>query len=123
MITALLFLFGILMGASGGILMKVGAGQLGHPEIHSFGQLLSYLFHLFTNLPSLAGVALYFFSAIVWAYLLTKLSISLVQPILALTYVVTPILAIVLLHEHVPGMRWLGILVIIAGVFIVARTA
>lgn len=123
MVTVFLFAFGILMGAFGGILMKIGAGQIGRPEIHSFSQLLSYLFQLFTNVPSLAGVFLYFFSAVIWAYLLTKLSISLVQPILALTYVVTPILAVVLLHEGVPALRWLGILVIIIGVVIVARTA
>jgi|SRR5579871_6856805 len=121
--TALIFLFGILMGASGGILMKHGASQIGHVQIHSFGQLVHYLFKLFTNVPSLTGVFLYFFSAVVWAYLLTKFDISFVQPILALTYVVTPILAIFILHEHVVTMRWLGILVIIIGVFIVARTA
>ena len=111
------------MGAFGGILMKIGASQIGHQEIHSFSQLISYLFQLFTNIPSLIGVCLYFFSAVVWAYLLTKLSISYVQPILALTYVVTPILAIVLLNESVPLVRWIGILVIIIGVVIVARTA
>lgn len=123
MITPILFFVGILMGASGGILMKVGADQLGHQEIHSITQLIHYIFLLFTNIPSLVGVCLYFLSAVVWAYLLTKLPISFVQPILALTYVVTPILAIVLLHENVPFARWIGILVIIAGVFIVARTA
>src|SRR5438132_8629510 len=121
--TALLFLFGILMGSFGGILMKIGATHIGHVQIHSAGQLFNYLFKLFTNLPSLAGIFLYFFSAIVWAYLLTKLDISFVQPILALTYVVTPILAILLLNESVAPMRWTGILIIILGVFIVARTA
>jgi drug/metabolite transporter (DMT)-like permease len=120
---ALIFLFGITMGAFGGILMKTGARQIGHIEIHSLLQLLEFLFKLFTNVPSLAGVALYFFSAVTWSYLLTKLDISFVQPIVALTYVATPILAIFVLHENVPAVRWLGILVIIAGVFIVARTA
>lgn len=119
----LLFLFGISIGSCGGILMKIGAGQLGHVEIHSLAQLFDYLFRLFTNVPSLAGIFLYFMSAVTWAFLLTKLEISLVQPILALTYVVTPILAIFLLGEHVPAMRWAGIIVIILGVFIVARTA
>lgn len=123
MVVALIFLFGILMGASGGILMKHGASQIGHVQIHSIAQLIHYIFKLFTNFPSLAGVLLYFFSAVVWAYLLTKFDISFVQPILALTYVVTPILAIFLLNEHVKPMRWLGILIIIIGVFIVARTA
>src|SRR4051812_44564276 len=105
MIIALLFLFGISMGAFGGILMKIGATQIGPQQVSSIGQLYNYLFQLFTNIPSLAGVMLYFFSAVVWAYLLTKLSISFVQPILALTYVITPILAILILHEHVPFVR------------------
>lgn len=123
MIIALIFLFGISMGAFGGILMKVGADQIGHVQIHSIMQLIEYLFKLFTNTPSLAGVALYFFAAVVWSYLLTKLDISFVQPILALTYVVTPLLAIVLLHEQVPATRWLGIAIIVAGVIVVARTS
>lgn len=123
MIVALIFLFGISMGAFGGVLMKFGAGQLGHVQIHSLGQLAAYLFRLFTNIPSLTGVALYFFAAVVWSYLLTKLDISFVQPILALTYVATPLLAILFLHEHVPTMRWLGIAIIILGVFVVARTS
>jgi len=111
------------MGAFGGILMKIGASQIGHYQIHSFAQIIGFFFKLFTNIPSLAGVSLYFLSAVTWAYLLTKLDISFVQPILALTYVVTPVLAIILLHEHVPAMRWVGILVIILGVFVVARTS
>ena len=120
---AVIFFFGITIGALGGILMKVGATHIGPVEINSFGQLASYLFKLFTNPQSLAGVFLYFMSAVIWSYLLTKLDISFVQPILALTYVVTPILAIVLLGEQVPAMRWIGIVIIIAGVFVVARTA
>lgn len=120
---ALIFLFGITVGAFGGILMKMGATKIGHVEIHSLWQLIEFLFKLFTNPQSLAGIFLYFLSAVTWSYLLTKLDISFVQPILALTYVVTPILAIFLLHENVPTLRWLGIVVIIFGVFIVARTA
>jgi len=123
MIIVLIFCFGILNGAFGGILMKKGATQIGHIEVHSLGQLVNYLFKLFTNAESLTGMFLYFFSAVVWSYLLTKLDISFVQPILALTYVVTPILAIILLNEHVVLMRWIGIFVIVIGVFIVARTA
>lgn len=111
------------MGALGGILMKMGATQIGHVEVNSLTQLIAYLIKLFTNFYSLSGVVLYFFSAVVWSYLLTKLDISFVQPILALTYVVTPILAIVLLNEQIPLLRWIGISVIILGVFIVARTS
>ena len=123
MLIVALFGSGIVVGAFGGILMKMGATQIGHFQIHSLTQLISYLFKLFTNPLSLSGVFLYFISAVIWSYLLTKLNISLVQPILALTYVVTPILAIFLLHERVSLLRWVGIFVIIIGVFIVARSA
>ena len=119
----LIFAAGIIMGSVGGIFMKIGAGQLGRVEINSFGQLVDFLFRLFTNVPSLIGVFLYFSAAIAWAFLLTKLQLSFVQPILALTYVLTPVLAIFLLHEHVSPLRWTGVLIIIAGVYVVARSA
>ena len=119
----IIFIIGIIIGASGGILMKIGATQIGHIEINSVMQMFDFLLKLFTNVPSLAGVFLYFLSAVIWSYLLTKLDISFVQPILALTYVVTPILAIIFLNETVPTMRWVGILIIILGVFVVAQSA
>lgn len=120
---ALIFVFGISIGAFGSILMKIGTSQMGPVEIHSLDQLLGFLLKLLTNFTAMAGMFLYFLAGVTWAYLLTKLDVSYVQPILALTYVATPILAIVLLHENVPLLRWVGILVIIAGVFIVARTS
>lgn len=119
----LIFIFGIALGAFGGILMKLGADGLGPVQINSIHQLFDFLFRLFTNLTALAGIMLYFLSAVTWAYLLTKLDISYVQPILALTYVATPILAILLLGEQVPPLRWVGIAIIILGVYIVARTS
>ncbi len=119
----IIFIVGILMGASGGIFMKLGAIHIGQVEINSFVQLFDYLLKLFTNIWSLMGISLYFLSAVIWSYLLTKLDISLVQPILALTYVVTPVLAILFLNEHVSVMRWVGIFVILIGVFVVARSA
>jgi transporter family protein len=122
MIMAFTFLLGIVTGALGAILMKIGATRIGHVELHSIAQIFSYIFKLFTTLQSVAGITLYFLSALIWSYLLTKLDISFVQPILALTYVLTPLLAIFILKEQMPAARWLGIFVIIIGVFIVART-
>ncbi len=119
----LVFFFGIMGSAIGGVLLKLGATKIGQPEISSLEQLFDFLIKLFTSYQVLIGIFLYFLSAVAWAYLLTKLDLSFVQPILALTYVVTPILAIFIIGENVSLMRWLGILVIVVGVFIVARTA
>jgi len=120
---ALIFAIGILVGAMGGILMKMGSAHLGVVHLDSFHQSVMVLLKVFTDLTILSGMALYFLSALIWLYLLTKLDISFVQPILALTYVVTPILAIIFLGESIPALRWVGILVIIIGVFIVAKTS
>lgn len=116
------FALGILSGAFGSILLKMGVTQIGPIEINSLNQLFVYLYKLFTNILSLSGFILYFASGVIWSYLLTKLDISFVQPILALTYVITPILAIFFLSEHISILRWGGIAVIVLGVFIVSRT-
>ncbi len=119
----LIFAFGILAGAFGGICMKIGAELLGRVDINSIQSFIHFLVRLFTDIPSLSGIFLYFVSAMTWAYLLTKLELSFVQPILALTYVVTPVLAILIIGETVPTVRWIGILIFILGVYIVARTS
>lgn len=123
LITALMFAVGIAMGSIGGILLKLGASHVGQLNFYDLSGFLAYSLKLFSNWIVLLGFVAYFGSGVIWTYLLVKLPVSLVQPILALTYVLTPILAVALLGEHVPVLRWLGILIIIVGVAVVARTA
>lgn len=123
MFIVVMFTLSILFGAVGALLMKVGAGQIGTIQLDSVQAVLGFVVKMLTNVTILGGMAMYFMSAAMWLYLLTKLEVSVVQPILALTYVATPILAIVFIGEHVPPLRWVGVLVIILGVYIVARTA
>jgi drug/metabolite transporter (DMT)-like permease len=113
----LLFAIGITMGSLGSICLKVGGSQLPH-----FSPTWGYVAKFFGNPYVLGGFVLYFLPALIWIYLLGKYPISFVQPILALTYVLTPVLAIFLLNEKVPTVRWLGIAVIIIGVVIVSRS-
>ena len=117
----ILFIVGITFGAVGAILMKLGAGNLGDVQLNSVTGVMDFFRGFLTNFTIMGGMALYFLSAVTWLYLLTKLDVSYVQPILALTYVVTPILAILFLGETVPPLRWVGIVIVMAGVFIVAR--
>lgn len=123
MITIVLFALSIIFGAVGALLMKVGASQMGTIHLDSLGAILGFGIKMVTNVTVIFGMSMYFLSAALWLYLLTKLEISIVQPILALTYIVTPVLAIVFIGESVPPARWLGIAIIIIGVYIVARTA
>jgi len=115
--TVVLFIVGIMMGSVGALCMKVGALKL--PD---FSPTPGYAVAFVSSPYIMSGFFLYFVPAVIWTYLLAKLPVSIVQPILALTYVVTPVLALMFLGEPVPVLRWLGIAVIIIGVVIVAGT-
>jgi drug/metabolite transporter (DMT)-like permease len=117
MLTIALFFIGIASGSAGAILMKIGADQL--PE---FAISLEYVLAFVTSVPIVLGFVCYLLPGLIWVYLLSIHPVSFVQPVLALTYVSTPLLAMIILKEPVPTMRWLGIIVIVIGVCIVSRT-
>ncbi len=115
--TIVLFFIGISLWSLGGILMKMWA-----KDLPIFSLSFSYFYAMFTNIYILLSYFLYFIPALIWTYLLTKYPISFVQPILALTYVITPIFAIIFIWESVPIMRWLWIVIIIFWVFLVSQS-
>lgn len=113
----LLTLLGIFLGAFGGILLKQGSVELQHQ-----GSLVQIVLHAALNWKIVGAVVLYFVPFLIWVFLLKRVDISFLQPIFSLTYVITPALATLLLHEQVPLLRWMGVAIIILGVVIVARS-
>lgn len=114
----LLFLvfLGALLSAIGGIFLKLGAMRL--PPIDG----VLDLFTIFLNWRIMSGLALYFIPAVIWILLLRKVELSLLQPLMSIVYVMTPLLAIYFLNEHVSTLRWAGIGVIVVGVFMISRS-
>ena len=112
--TIILFTTWILMWSTGSIFMSLGSRQL-----WPFSVSFKFFLEMFTNPYILISYILYFIPALLWTYLLWKYPVSFVQPILALTYVLTPIFGIFILRQQVPPMRWLWIAVIIIWVIIV----
>lgn len=108
---------GIFCGSAGGILLKKAAVEVGQAE-GGLAQLQAAC----TNPRLVGAVVLYVIPLVFWIYLLRFVPISWLQPIFSLTYVITPLLALAFLGEPVPPARWAGIGVIIAGVFLVARS-
>jgi multidrug transporter EmrE-like cation transporter len=54
-----------------------------------------------------------------WMAVLARMDLNRAFPLTALTYVTVPLLAFVLFGEHLPGLRLIGIGVIIAGVVLI----
>lgn len=115
--TYLLILLGSSMAAIGGVLLKSGANLL------IFGRgPFTLLTSAVLNGQLIIGSAFYVIPTILWIYLLRFHELSKLQPLLAVVYVITPILSIVFLRETVDLSRWVGIAFIIAGVCIVSQS-
>ena len=109
-----LIVFGVSLNATAQILLKKGLLTLD-------GGL--HLFRLITSPYVLAGLACYVVSVGVWLVVLSRTEVSVAYPLLSLGYIVTAVAGIYFLGEHVTALRWVGIGVIMIGVYIVSKSA
>lgn len=112
----------IIFGAIGQILMKNGMTQVG--SISGLNKLISFstVFRIFTNIYVISGLVLYAIAAFLWLGALSSLNVSFMYPLLALGYVLTAILGSLFLKEDIALLRWLGIVFVVAGSFMILRT-
>lgn len=68
------------------------------------------------------GLALFGVSAVFWLIVLSRVSLSFAYPFAALTYVLILLFDRFILKTEVPGLRWLGVLLIISGIVFISRT-
>jgi len=107
--------------AYGQILVRRGMMQVGSLENYSPLPLVLYFWHALCNPNVIGGTILnaafyfLFLAALSW----TDVTVAL--PITAIEYVFAAILAVLLLKEQVPPIRWAGIALVITGVILIAR--
>ena len=117
-----LILGAVVCGVGGQLALKAGMTQLGRIGFEAVAQPAALALRVLTNPFVLGGLGLYALGAVLWLAVLSRLPLSLAYPMLALSYAITPVLAWLVLGENVAGARWLGILVICAGVFLISRS-
>jgi drug/metabolite transporter (DMT)-like permease len=69
-----------------------------------------------------AGLAIYVISFFLWIVVLSRIELSIALPVSSVCYLLTPLFAVVFLHEQVSPVRWLGISLIIAGIYFVSES-
>jgi multidrug transporter EmrE-like cation transporter len=99
-----------LLGTLAQILMKTGMEHF-KPEPIA----------LLTNLPLVAGYALYGINTVMLVLALREGELSLLYPIIALTYVWVTLVSYVRLHEPPNIYKNFGVMAIIAGVIVIGR--
>jgi drug/metabolite transporter (DMT)-like permease len=121
------------LGAQVGLLWGLLA-PLGCVFVISAGQLLFKLAsgHLDFRRPladpqglAILGVALALYGAatLVWVAVLRHAPLSRIYPIMALSFVLTPLAGMVVLKEQVGGGYWAGVGLILAGLVVISRAS
>ena len=77
--------------------------------------------HLITNLPLIAGYALYGINTLMLVLALREGELSVLYPIIALTYVWVTLVSYIRLHEPPNVYKNVGVLAIILGVIVIGR--
>jgi multidrug transporter EmrE-like cation transporter len=100
-----------LFGAAAQILMKTGANHLAHPGLSA----------ILTNLPLLAGYCLYGISTVLLVLALRNGQLSILYPVISLTYVWVTVLSVMIFRETLNLYKLTGISIIVLGVAVLGR--
>lgn len=104
-------IFNIILLVAGQYIWKVGMQSLGAFTIKNI--FMSY--HVWV------GIILYGFATILWLKVLSMAPLSVAYPLQSIAYVIGIVIAYLFLGEAVPITRWVGGLIIIAGVILIAH--
>ena len=108
--------------ALGTILVRRGMQQVGSLENYAPLALAAYFWHALCNPYVIFGT---FLNAVFYFLFLAALSwsdVTVVVPMTAIEYGIAATLAVLLLKENVPPIRWAGIALVIIGVILIARS-
>jgi len=95
-----------LLGAGAQVLIKTGANALPHPSVAQ----------MITSPYLLSGYSLYGLSTVLLVLALKHGQLSLLYPVISLTYVWVTILSVMVFHEVMNPLKLAGIVLIVAGV-------
>lgn len=109
----------ILLAVTGQLLMKKGMLVFG---AFPASQFLFKIIPMLLNPYVFFGIACFGFSAITWLVVLSRLELSFVYPLVSVAYILVAVASWFFFKENLTLMRWLGILVIVLGVFLISRS-
>ncbi len=98
-----------------------GATYLNAAKSFDFHFYFEQVARVFTNVPLFIGYALYGVSTLLLVLALRKAQLSILYPIISLTYVWVTILSLVIFHESMNVFKMIGLIVVITGVAILGR--
>ena len=120
--TIVMILLMVTFGPLGNTLLSKGMKRVGAVTFHSLPDLPHIFFQVFTSGVIWLGMGCLLLFFLSYMLVLSWADYSYVQPASSFAYGVVALWGHFLLHETVTLTRWLGVLIICAGVFVVGYT-
>jgi len=117
-----LVLASVIIAAGGQLSLKAGMNQVGAINAASLARPMELFMRVVSTPLVWFGLACYGVGAILWLIVLSRLDLSYAYLLLAAMYVLIPLVSWLFLGERIPPLRWLGMVVVVLGVVIVARS-
>jgi multidrug transporter EmrE-like cation transporter len=115
----LLLLVSVGFAVAGQLTLKAAmerVGTIGGAEVAEFGDTIGRV----AREPRLwVGLTLFGVSAVFWLVVLSRVPLSVAYPSVGISYIVVVAFERFIRHEHVPSLRWVGVLVIAAGIALI----
>lgn len=116
-----LILLGVLLNAGAQLALKEGMRRVGYFEF-AWANAVPVCWQVATNPFVACGISLYVLSVVVWLLVLSRVEVSFAYPLLSVGYIVNAVAAYYLFAEDLSLTRVSGILVVVAGVYLITRT-
>ncbi len=103
------------------LLLKKGLLSIGQSP-QNINELPGFFFKACTNVYIIFAVVLTIITALSWLQAASKAEISHIYPFMALSYVLVALASLIIFREDVNAIKWVGIVIICVGVFVVSRS-
>jgi len=114
----------ILLGLATAALMSVGQMLFKKAAtVSAFVDQSNIFLKYFTNLWFLVALAVFGIATLVWVFALSKGELSILYPVTSVAYVIVPVLSVFVYGEKLTPIGIVGILVILAGITLVASSS
>ena len=107
----------VIIGVVAQLAMKKGMNMVGPVGLKSIfsKDVFSIVFQRYVFI----GILLYVLAALVWLVILSQAELSFVYPLISIGYIITAVLSWFLFKENLTLFRFLGILLICGGVYLI----
>lgn len=116
-----LILLGVLLNAGAQLLLKEGMNRIGYFEF-AWVNAMPIGLKIMASPFVLLGLFVYVVSVGVWLLVLSRVEVGFAYPLLSVGYIVNAVAGYYLFQENLSLTRITGILIIIAGVYLVTKS-